>query len=197
LSLSLFDDIYARIQHTYDDYESKKRARELAKLLLQLIPNSPFKPTAVTFKASQLEYDAKITDPILNQWIRQTLHSAITTGQFPLRQFGDSVISMIGYNPTSDEPVTLDIDRLKAILKQRLIHPKNLIRKGNYQLAKAINTYLQQGTTLKATEGVDFSDEQLSFLFDLLALFKQVNVDEIASERKDFMGTLMRNQSNK
>jgi hypothetical protein len=191
LTLYTFDSAWQGIQWAYDDYQSKKRARELAKLLLLLKQTAPGKLCGIGF--SSLMDTAKTTDPLLNDWISKTLENAIESKSFPIGAFGDNVLQMLTdkHNPLEPEPA--NIDKLKRYASKRLVNPKNQITKGKATICLSIYHYLQGETNLKASENTIFSDAQLNFLFKLLQLLKQVDEQNIDSEPKDYMRTLLMN----
>jgi hypothetical protein len=191
LVLHRFDVEWTVIQHFYDDYESKKRARQLAQLLILLKETKPGKLNNVTFKPYM--GTAKVDDTILNQWISDTLIKAIEQKQYPFGQFGLAVMQMLTGDKGTLTPEAIDTDRLKIVINKRLVHPKNKIRKGQFNLCIFILSYLDGETTFRAEEGVMFSDAQLIFLFELLVLLKQVDENDFESEPKDFMRALMSN----
>lgn len=191
LTLTRFDDIWAQIQWAHEDYASKKRARELAQLLLVLQETPAVKLGTIAFKA--LTADAKVNDPILMEWICKTLLKAIAGKQYPIGQFGDAVHTILGGQQPINEANDIDDDLLREVLKKRLINPKNTIRKGQADLCLVVYGYLQSGTQLKAESDNNFSDAQLNFLFDLLVLLKQINPDTITTEPKDYMRTFLMN----
>jgi hypothetical protein len=152
--LTTFDDIWTNIQQAYDDYESKKRARELAQLLLLLEPSSTFKPNGITFKTPTS--DAKISDPTLIKWITETLSNSINNHTYSPGQFGLTTFSML--NPSGQfNRQGLDYDRLRDVAKKRLINPKNSIKKGQFQLCFKVYAYLESETTFKSSTDTLFS----------------------------------------
>ena len=189
--LTTFDDQWTRVQHAYDDYEAKKRARELAQLLLLLQETPPGKMQRVAFKA--LTKDAKVNDPILINWISEVITDAIINKNYPLGRFGDAVIGLFPHEKPLNEPEDIDVDRLRKVLKTRLINPKNHLKRTEFVICITVYAYLQGNTKLRAEEGVMFTDAQLLFLFDLLVLLQQVDPDKITSEPKDYMRTLLMN----
>jgi len=188
--LSVFDAVFTGIQHAHDDYNSKKRARELAQLLLLLKPTQTYKTNSIAFKTPTS--DAKINDPILIHWITESLINSIRKFQYSPTQFGDTTHFML--NPSGQfNDQELDYSVLKEMADKRLINPKNTVKRGHFTICYTVYKYLELATTLTASKGTQFSDTQLTFLFELLQLLKQVHIETITSEPKDYMSSLMYN----
>lgn len=194
LTLYSYDDAWQGIQHAYEDYQSKKRARELAQLLLLLKQTGSGK--LINTKYSSLTDTVKTIDNLLNDWISKTIINAIEHKQFPIGAFGDTVLQMLDNgNPLAFEE--LNLDKLKTYANKRLINPKNTFNKAKATIALIVYSYLEGETKLRSAPGTDVSDKQLKFFFELLELLQMVSEEEVDSEPQDYMRTLINNYINK
>jgi len=191
ITLCSFDKVWTEIQHHYDNYDSQHRARELAQLLLFLKETPSHKLDIVTFKSHK--GGAKITDLNLANWISETLIEAIEKGKFPLGKFGINVMQMLSDQLPPNENKPIDLDKLSIVKNKRIENWKKHIKSGRFIICLPVYLYLQHETELKAAQGVNFSDAQLNFLFDLLQLLKQIDADKIDSLPKDYMRSGMIN----
>jgi hypothetical protein len=194
LTLHIYDQIWSGIQLAYDLYEQKKRARELAQLILTLKETKEGKLDLVTFKS--LTHTSKVTDSKVNDWISVTLIKALEEKLFKVGEFGVSILEMLTdkEGPFDFEPVNLH--KLKKYATMRLVNPKNRIRKGMVSITLVIHSYLQEETNLQANNKSGISDEQLIFLFELLELLQMISSIEIDSEPKDYLRTTIQNYVN-
>lgn len=191
LTLYIYDQVWQGIQIAYDDYSSKKRARELAQLLLMLKGTKEGRLDQIVFKS--LTDTAKTTDSLLNDWVSITLIEALEHKQFAIGGFGSTVLDMLSDKEHPLKPEPANEAKLKQYAKMRLIHPKNRINKGKVTICLMLYSYLEGETHMKADGEAVFSDAQLNFFFALLELLKQVDRNHIESEPKDYMRTLIMN----
>lgn len=191
LTLHIYDLVWQGIQLAYDAYEPKRRARELAQLILLLKTTKRGKLDAISFKS--LTQTVKVTDHHLNDWISTTLIAALEEKSFKVGEFGVSIMEMLTDKggPFDTEP--LNLDKVKKYATMRLVNPKNRIRKGMVSIALMVQSYLQGETQLQADNPSGLSDDQLKFLFELLELLQMVKSIEIDSEPKDYLRTAIQN----
>ena len=189
--LYVYDFVWKEIEIAYEQYDSLKRAKELAKLILLLKNTRLGKLSPISFKS--FNDSAKTDDPILNDWISDTLIKALEAKQFPTSSFGTIVLEMLNNEgqPFDEEPV--DLDKVKTYAKKRLINPKNRVKKASVTIASVVLIYLNNETELQSSDDTAFSKAQLDFLFDLLQLLKLVDESTIGSNNTDYMRTLLMN----
>lgn len=186
-----YHEVWTGIQQHIDNYESQHRARELARMLLLLKDTPRHKLDIVIFKS--YKEISKITDTNLTTWISETLIKAIEQGKFPLNMFGINVMEMLSDQLPPQENLPINLDKLEAVKKKQFQNWKKHIKTGKFRICLPIFLYLQNETGLKAAEGINFSDAQLEFLFNLLQLLKQIHIDQIQSKPKDYMRSGMVN----
>jgi hypothetical protein len=180
-------------ENIYDlelDYANRKRAKELAQLLL-LAKQTPTKKYNKLSVAS-LTDTAKVSDPEIISWISELLVSAIEKEQYPVSLFGLAAVDM--YMEDGVDSKELNIERLKVAATFRITNVSKVIKENQADLCLFLYKYLCDEADMKPDGDQWFSDKLLNFYFDILEMFGYTNRISIESEPKDWTRTFLMNR---
>lgn len=138
---------------------------------------------------------AFIQDAEISKWMCQLVLDAIETGKYPQYDiFGEFFTeSIAGLNFGDRLPISDKSLKYGANLKNK---SHTVFRKKRYvHFCFAVLRYLENFTHLKTPQGVKITDVQSNFLFEVLEILGYINGDEIDSEPKDYINSMIRNNS--
>lgn len=183
----------AILDELYFQYTQKKRTKELASLLLTFAESPAKQYDALLLKT--FKGTAKISDKPTIKWIGETIKQAILAGKMPLGDYEYRIMKDF-FEETTDG-LQLNSANLAIEAQKTILSPTNKVKSMYADICLHLYTYLNNETNIKPNADTLFSDAMLNFYFDLLELFGYINADSIASERKDYMGSLLKNRIKK
>jgi hypothetical protein len=182
-------------QLVQDAYKNNKRINELAQLLLLFKPTNKHKRS--TIKVSSLIDTVKLSDPLLIEWVGKLVQEAITELNYVPGELGWEVPRFTeGENGslfTEGSPLNYTI--IEKFAERTIRKPG--IRERNRMLVQFLGkvlAFITRETSLTTKDGVRFSDDQLNFLFKVAELFEWIRNDDLDSEPKDYISTLLNNR---
>jgi hypothetical protein len=185
------EEIRITYNSLWQNYNDDKTSKEIAEFLLaykQSKPNQPFQLTAKAFTGS-----VSIKNTHIARWMCEIIYTAIEKQEFPLRLFGAKVLhNLFGSNPFDVNEVS--IETLEATAKLTTRKPTVKLKRLYVEFCLYVQLYLINQTHLTLPENVLFTDTHTNLFFDLLELLGYLDRDEIESEPKDYIHTMLRNQ---
>lgn len=164
-----------------DAYIHRKRAKELAQLILALKGSRVNTHNSISIKT--LTESVKLTDEKLVSWINSLIMDAIDKKKIPYHVMGFQEMLM-----QSEEA-------LQSMAEQRLTKFK--YKPMLAQFCCKLHVYLVYETDIMPDKTKDFSDNVLNFYFELLVLLDMIDKGRIESDHKDYMRSVLVNYVNK
>ena len=165
-----------------DEYLAQKRAQELAKLILAFKVTPQDKLYALQLKTNDTETSPNIKDNALTSWIGKLLLDAIERNQEPIGLFG----------LTGDKFLRGSVEQLREIASRKIPNPSTGRNKYLADFCLYLYPYLINETDIRPDVSTLFSDNQLKFYFELLALLDMLNPSRIDSYPEDYMRTILK-----
>lgn len=183
------------IDHHYQSVEGKKRAKELAKLLI-FLKDQQLDQTHLQIKGAKSSVTLK--DGKLVKWLLKLLDENISAGTY-LHDHGiDSYLLLSGYKEpfasklpfiATKVPFNYDYIRKVAIKPVRAI---SVLRNREIKrYFRSLHTILTDYTSLKPEEGNAYSNDQMRFLFEVGCLLGYLDRDNMNSPEVDYMYSLV------
>jgi len=190
LVLGKVQEFEAIIDELWFQYEQQKRTKELATLLLAFA-NTPVKQyNSLILKT--LKGTGKVTDQNTVDWIGKTLIDAIMQGKMSAQNFEYRL--MKDFFEETNNGLQLSISKLTIEAQKRVSKPMRGINARYAEICFYLYDYLIKETQYSPTTDTLLPDALSNFYFDVLALFNYVNEDEIQSDKKDYMRSLLMNR---
>ncbi|MBE9584011.1 hypothetical protein IM792_06080 [Mucilaginibacter sp. JRF] len=187
-------NIIDSVLYEYDwAYSYAKRTRELAQYLLAFKESDISRRNGLILKTQTST--AKIEDANLIELIGNSLIKALKTGNVPLSVIEYNTIDRFFDQDGND--LKLSLTKLRREANTNLESPKKRYNEQLIEFCLYLYPYLTNETSIKPSENTLVSDAQLNFYFDLLCLFEFLSPDNISSEPKDYMRTLLKNKFKK
>jgi len=191
------NDADIKYQHAYSTYKQVKRVKELAQFLRVINPANKHK--ADKLKLTSLTMKAEIVDQSLINWIGKAIVAKLTVEPFSNIVLGEGIWELLEYNSPdpSANSLSLNFDAMEVIATKIIREPGK--RERNIHLTSFLFNvwhFLDSETNLTTEDGVRFSAAQLNFLFDVAELFEWIKADNIESDPKDYIYTLLKNRIN-
>ncbi|ATP58942.1 hypothetical protein CPT03_21955 [Pedobacter ginsengisoli] len=190
LILQKNEQIRVRYDAYWQNYNDDLTSREVAKFLLaykESKPNQHFQLVAKPLTGS-----VAIKDTAIAKWMCELIYKAIEARDFPLDVFGEKLFyDLFGDNFASGNPISLD--RLKATAQLSPRKPTVRVKRLLVEFCLYIQVYLIKHTNLTTPSDVLLTDAQVNFFFDVLELLGYLDRDDIESEPKDYIHTMIRN----
>lgn len=136
-----------------------------------------------------------ITDQVISKWMGQLIIDAVESGKYPDFEFGEIFRdSIAGLNLTGQQQ-EIKIENLKygAKLKNRSFNVYKKRRQVHFCLH--IKTFLDKYSILNAPVDVKITDAQANCFFDILFALGYINPEDIESEPKDYISSMIRNHT--
>ena len=190
LTLGKVQEHEAVLDEVNFQYAQRKRTKELASLLLTFTENPTKQYDALLLKT--FKGTAKVSDKPTIKWIGETITKAILTGKMPLADYEYRIMNDF-FDETADGK-QLSITKLTIESQRKILSPINRAKSKYADICIYLYSYLVNETNIKPNPDTLFSDAMLNFYFDLLELFGFINDDKISSERKDYIGSLLKNR---
>jgi hypothetical protein len=182
-------------QLVHDTYTQRLRDKQLAQFLMLYKPGNKRLPTNI--KVSSLEKTVKLTDSGLLMWFGDLVKQFLQRGEFIPGEHGSSLFKFLQTDDSQiDSKQQLNYAVIEAISSLTIKKPN--IRDRNKHLASfllVVWNVLDRETPLRAVQGAKFSDHQIKFLFEVAEIFGWLNRLQIDSEPKDYLYSLLNNQS--
>ena len=179
ISLYLYERYWDTYASWHQYYDSEKRAVQLAKLVDFLHSISNDRTIDISFKNGSKK--AKLDDKHISNWLKNVILEAVKQADYPLG-FGDYALNTLqGLTP----------DGFEALSKQKPKNPKSDFNNAVALFCFSLYRFINVETVLKAGEGTRFSDAQVNFFFEICSLFKMLSSENITSEPKDYMRSIL------
>jgi hypothetical protein len=192
LTLGKVQETEAILDELYFQYNQRKRTKELANFILTFIES---KRGGNSLSLKTIWQTAKITDDALVSWVLKIIEEAVQSGNMPAGEFQYDIREIL-FDRT-EEGLKFNVAKLKVEVDRTVVSPNKQVRKQHALLCFYLNAYIIGETNLKPNPDTLFSDQQLNLYFDILCLFGYINADNVDSENKDYMSSLLRNQLTK
>ncbi len=162
-----------------NDFLYKKRAKEFAQLLLFIEKTETRHYHSISFKSNT--QTVKVADKELATWLGETIKTAFRPGNFPFSFLGLEDMRM------------RSTEELKNLAGSNIRKPSGKpTRRQLTTFCMLLKAYLEGESELTNVNAL-FTDLELNFYFELLVLFGLLNPEEIDSEPKDYVSTMLRN----
>ena len=185
ISLYLYEKYWDTYASWHQYYDSEKRTVQLAKVVhfLQTISND--KTIDIFFKNGSKK--AKVDDKHISNWLKKVILEAVNQANYPLGFGNYSLNTLQGLTPNEFE----------ALSKHKPKNPKVDFNNAVALFCLSLYRFINVETVLKASEGTRFSDAQVNFFFDICSLFKMLSTENISSDPKDYMRSILNQYINK
>ncbi|WP_295767276.1 hypothetical protein [uncultured Mucilaginibacter sp.] len=191
LILNQVNEIENIITAAIEQNNALLRAKELAGLLIAYHDVDSEKTPTISIKGQRETY--KISDQPLSQWIGSLISEKVLNGNLPIQlmhMFSDFLFIDKVHGERS-----INFNKVLEIYNRKVQNTNTYIKQLQNRLRAEfcfyLRPYLNGETILKKAERTNFSDEQLTFFYEVLVLFELLNAQgfdkSMGYEAKDFM----------
>lgn len=191
LLLKKNEQIRVRYDAYWQNYDDDLTSSEVAKFLLAYKTSNPKHQFHLT--AKPLKGSVTIKDSAISRWMAETIYNRIESRDFPLGLFGEKIIYDL-FGPDLDSE-SISLERLEATANLKPKKPTVRIKKLYSELCLYLQVYLNAETDMKASENVLVADSQANLFFDLLELLGYLRKDRFDSEPKDYIYSMLNNNT--
>lgn len=171
-------------------YNQKKRTKELAAFLLTYVNSDKKQLNGLALKT--FTGTGKVSDTNLIQWMCDSIIKSLINGDVLVSDYEYNIRELV-FDRTNTG-LKLSIEKLQVQANKTVSSPYRNIRSLHAGFCFYLYQYLISETDIKPDPNAMFSDAQLMFYFDLLVLFDFINPDNVESDEKDFMRSILVNR---